>query len=306
MNSAEVGAMQDPAYYDAPIKALRMLKRVRGLEGTFFLHEGVLLKADTLLSEQQNAAFVVEVNALISQFRNAKRPISRALFGFDGGNVFIFHAAPFTIGLIFSDFGKAEIIEKATEEYFQKWAASFRIPPESVAGLATLEFDGSDRIVLQNVADSNDDSEAAKTETTIVANAPEDGVPVPEDQIPPIAPLSGDTTSGELESSEEMKSDLEPAAVEESTVSLNAETNWKSFREKIENLFSKVVGRAQAKRLIERELTSMGVTGNGRLSPNQFRPFGTKVIQRVKDRSLRKQLEIEMISLVEAHIPNFE
>jgi hypothetical protein len=69
----------------------------------------------------------------------------------------------------------------------------------------------------------------------------------------------------------------------------------------VETLFSKVLGRAQATRLLERELTAIGVEEGGYLTASQFRPFGQKLIKKVKDRTLRKQLENELLALVEAY-----
>jgi hypothetical protein len=76
---------------------------------------------------------------------------------------------------------------------------------------------------------------------------------------------------------------------------------WNSFRQKIENLLSKVLGRAQAVRLIERELDAIGIASGAYLLAPQFRPFGQKLMQKVKDKALRNQLEVELIALIEEH-----
>lgn len=97
-----------------------------------------------------------------------------------------------------------------------------------------------------------------------------------------------------------------PPKVEEAPVAeepepeeqLSDEDAWNEFRVCLERLFSKVLGSAQAQRNIDRELKSMGITRGGYLRRNQFRPFGQRMIERVRDRQVRKLLDAELSSLM--------
>lgn len=80
------------------------------------------------------------------------------------------------------------------------------------------------------------------------------------------------------------------------------EGDWQPFRQVVENLLSKVLGRAQATRLIDRDLEGLGIAPGAHPSASQFRPFGMRLIQKIKDKSLRRQIEIEFITRVEDHL----
>lgn len=289
--------MEETISHDAVFKALQMLKRVRRLEGTVLLHEGVLMNADTLLNERQVRDFVVEVNALVSQFRNGGRPLSRALIGFDGGNVLIFNARPYTLCLLFARIDDAETIERAAEEFLGKWAdalhleggANREFPALAVDQLAIIEKDaGAVSLPIQPIAPvvvmAPLESPEAVTpaETPALTSAVVEPVPIPEVNVA-TAPVPEEPTFVDLRAP-------------------GNEGDWQPFRLVMENLLSKVLGRAQATRLIDRELEGMGIAPGAHPSASQFRPFGMRLIQKIKDKSLRRQIEIEFIARVEDHL----
>jgi hypothetical protein len=285
--------MNDTTSYDAVIKALRMLKRVRRLEGTVLLHEGILLNADTLLSERQSGDFVREVNALLAQYKNGSRPLARALLGFDGGNVMIFNVLPFTLCLFFSKLEDAPVVEKAGEEFLTQWSDSLRLDVGQGIELPELDRGPSDDLPVAGEAD--------------VVEPPVPEAPAPP--VPEVAPVVVAEPAPEPEPVAVVA--VSTVTVEEIVVAAApAPLNdpgadrlvWISFRQKTENLLSKVLGRAQATRLIERELAAMGLAADGHLTPSQLRPFGHVVVQKIKDKSLRKQLESEMLAHVDDHL----
>lgn len=285
--------MEETISHDAVFKALQMLKRVRRLEGTVLLHEGVLMNSDTLLNERQVRDFVVEVNALVSQFRNGGRPLSRALIGFDGGNVLILNARPYTLCLLFAKIDDAETIERAAEEFLGKWAdalhleagANREFPVFDVDQLAVIGKEApAASLPTQPIVPLVTTASPKPVELVTVAETPAEVValPMPEITLP-----------------------ADPEPVASTLVDLRApgnEGNWQSFRLVVENLLSKVLGRAQATRLIDRELEGMGIAPGAHPSSSQFRPFGMRLIQKIKDKSLRRQIEIEFIARVEDHL----
>jgi hypothetical protein len=276
--------MNETTSYDAVIKALQMLKRVRRLDGTVLLHEGILLSADTLLSERQCSDFVREVNALLSQYRNGSRPLVRALLGFDGGNVLIFNVLPFTLCLLFGKLEDAAVVERAGEEFLGKWADSLRL--ETGHGIRLPELNGE----LPEEGALSVSPEVL--EVTVLEPAPVE-LPLVVEVIEVVRtpePVAAPAVAGATVEA--------PAAASTSLGAVDSAT-WIAFRQKIENLLSKVLGRAQATRLIERELAAMGIDADGYLTASQFRPFGQIVVRKIKDKSLRKQLETEMLSHIE-------
>ncbi len=293
--------MIETASYDAVIKALRMLKKIRRLEGTVLINEGVILSADTLFHESQIEAFVREINALVSLYRNSGKPLSRGVLGFDGGNVMLFHAAPFTLALLFGDLEKSPAVEKAGEDFLHQWADSLKIDPALIGKREDLD------IALFETSMQEEDAAAEKVEdadkTKPISPMPvAKQEPIEEEKVKqvkvveeePPAPVVEEGAATSLVSNED---DAESDSMEEAP-----DKRWKSYRDKVETLFSKVLGRAQATRLLERELTAMGIEEEGYLTTSQFRPFGQKLIKKVKDRTLRKQLENELLALVETYI----
>lgn len=418
------GEGNEVASYAPVLKALSALKRSSRLNGTVFIHEGIILGADTDLTDKQNSDFVREINALVSQYRNGGRSLSRALFGFDAGAVLIFHTAPFLLCLLFLRLEDAGDVEKQGEKFLQTWSKALKI--KSPGEIALPLFDLKKALAVpvapvvpeESVSESiRDDAPAVPLVTEIsdiVFTAEEPAVPQVIDE--PVSLTVVDLTeptqtelplvveedeksqaalenipddvvdepieAANLESGPESKSDIEPedlsksefveikeieeevksikselviveaktepsvapkesempseliaVAVDESTLvesvtspestsplSDSAEPSltpipdqlmnlsssdpgetWNSFRQKIENLLSKVLGRAQAVRLIERELDAIGIASGAYLLAPQFRPFGQKLMQKVKDKALRTQLEIELIALIEEH-----
>lgn len=280
--------MSDTDSYDAVIKALRMLKKIRRLEGTVFIHEGVILSADTLYHEVQNEAFVREINALVSLYRNSGKALSRAALGFDGGNVMLFHAAPFTLALIFGDIAQSEAVEKAGEDFMHQWADSLKIEASLIGRREELDVARLDR--APGAPELTPEEKAAEAET----------IPIAPVMVPPQETESSEASGAEVESEETITTTEE--VTDSQSMEEAPQKRWMSYRDKVETLFSKVLGRAQATRLLERELTAMGVEEGGYLTTSQFRPFGQKLIKKVKDRTLRKQLENELLALVDTYI----
>ncbi len=301
--------MNNETSYDALIKSLQMLKRIRRLEGTVMMHEGVMISSETLLMDWQVNDFVQEVNALIAQYRNSSRPLYRALLGFDGGNVLIFNVVPLTVCLIFGKIEDSAVVEKSGEEFLRKWASSLRLNLDEGGDLPQLQ--------LSTAGDQEDPLPAILPMTIAPAVTGELPGPAPEPATPPeimVSPLPS-TPSPDPVAVEPLTaavaapvpltpvSEQTPAAVpREVSPPVNRAENWTSFRQRIENLLSKVLGRAQAAKLIDRELAAMGITGDAFLNAAQFRPFGQRVISKVKDKSVRRLLEMEMISHVEDHL----
>lgn len=79
---------------------------------------------------------------------------------------------------------------------------------------------------------------------------------------------------------------------------------WNEFRGRVEILFTKVLGSAQASRHVSREMAAMGIKddGNSYLKKAQFRPFGQKLTQRIRDKAIRRQIDDELVSIIESII----
>lgn len=304
--------MNDTTSYDAVIKSLRMLKRVRRLDGSVLLHEGILLNADTLLTDRQCGDFVREVNALLSQYKNGSRPLSRALLGFDGGNVMIFNVLPFTLCLFFSKLEEAPVVERAGEEFLSQWSDSLRL--EVGQGIELPEIERAPREIAPVVEEAVSVDRPGPVPEPVAVPVPEPvTVPVPEPVPEPVTVLQIVPVPGPVAIVPEPVAmvvaasvTVEEIIVASVPISVNDSSGdrvvWISFRQKTENLLSKVLGRAQATRLIERELAAMGLGADGHLTAAQLRPFGHVVVQKIKDKSLRKQLESEMLSHVDDHL----
>lgn len=244
--------MTDTVSYDAVIKSLRMMKRVRNLHGAILIHEGIPLGGDTILTDAGNDGFVREVNALSSLYRNSREKVCRVLVEFDGGNIMIFLSDPFALALFFGSGVASEKVEKYGEEFLEKWADALQLE-DSELSLPHITEEG---LKETNILDDEESAEVT------------------------------DDHEESVEEETEPDSEVDAGAL------------WDDFRVRTENLFSKVLGRAQAKRFIERELTALGVEKGNHLSVSQFRPFGERLIKRVKDRTVKKQLELELVSLV--------
>jgi hypothetical protein len=90
-----------------------------------------------------------------------------------------------------------------------------------------------------------------------------------------------------------------PATIIEKNDSGNDREAWEQYRRQVETLFTKVLGSAQASRMISREITEMGVTQTGYLRKPQFRPFGQKLTQKIKDKAVRRQIEDELVHIID-------
>ncbi len=78
----------------------------------------------------------------------------------------------------------------------------------------------------------------------------------------------------------------------------SASEDWSAYSEKVHTLLTKVLGSAQAEKIIKRELAAIGIEDGTFLMKSQFRSFGTKLMQRIRDKALRKQLESELIDFL--------
>ncbi|MEM1441067.1 MAG: hypothetical protein AAGF67_01915, partial [Verrucomicrobiota bacterium] len=252
----------------------------------------------------QNEAFVREVNALISLYRNGDNSLTRALLGFDGGNVFLFHAAPFTLALLFGDVENAEVVEKAGEDFLHQWASSLKIDASSLVRLPDLDPEQLTALPAKEPTEEKAEvaSEGDTAPITPIFPRKEKEVEEEKEEV-----LEEEELPGLDEDSPETAAEPEPEIPTEESTPVSSmedspEKRWNAYRDKVETLFSKVLGRAQAARLVERELKALGVEDGGYLATSQFRPFGQKLIKKVKDRTLRKQLELELVSIVESFV----
>ena len=274
--------VEDSESYDALVRALQMLKRLKRLEGTIVIHEGILLNADTLLSERQVSNFVREVKALLSQYKNGSRPLARALLGFDGGNIYILNVETYTFCFFFGDLADAEKVENAADEFLSKWVRSLRLGEGASDRLDQLDSSSFAEIKEgADVADEDEEIETGDSGETLETSGP---VSEPNSQDEGQKPVSDDAPESEK---------TEPSMPGDPLL------EWTEFREKVEALLSKVVGRAQAKRIIERELSGMGVEKGEYLRVVQFRPFGMRLVGKTKDRKTRKELETELLAILE-------
>lgn len=265
--SKKTSVVSESSPYDAVIKALQMLKRVKRLEGTFFLKDGELLSADTLLGISQNEGFAREVNALLAQYKNAGRPLTRALIGFEEGNVLIFQAAPYTICLLFGDLADAAKIEHSGEEFFRKWGGS-------------LGLDGAADHTLPAVPKSAAFPSSITEEKIEEESADEDG----------------EATGEESETADDAEQEATPSPVNGAP---KPSPQWNRFRTEVEALLAKVLGRSRAHRMVTRELGALGLFDEQSISPEHYCSLGGRLLEKVKDESLRKRLEDELDEILE-------
>lgn len=346
----ESNRIQEVASYDPVFKALRVMKASANLEGTIFIHESIILDANTGLAENQQAQFIREVNTLVKQYQTNERHLSRALFGFDAGAVLILQCTPYILCLLFRRIEDATSIEEAGEKFLKEWKHYLKVTDRKRITLDKINI--TDILSKQNLDTSEKNSKLKSNNTTvservksasenleITTNTPNKGDDLKESSSEEtrtkkilsfqINQKSHKTVSSQPEKEQKDNQTLETSSAlphaeatslsekksetikntlsQNSTETMNlANSNdpgdsWKSFRQKLENLLSKVLGRAQTGRIISRELTAIGINSDGYLLPPQFRPFGLKLLQKVKDKSLRGQLEKELILLVEKH-----
>lgn len=260
--------------YGTPLKALSALKNTNKLGGFIFIHESIIQGKENNLTEEQNSDLVREVNALIALYYKNGRRLKRALFGFDGGAVLIFHAAPYALCLFFDDLDNASEIEKIGEGFLNAWGSKINVndPEGIVIPPVDLEqaFYASDAEGDQILSFPGSNKTGFNSATLKIFEEKEN---------------ASNTTPS-------------PTPVELPSYD-NSEARWNTFHTKIEDLLSKVLGRGQATRLIERELSAANINASDHLLPPQFRPFGNKLLQKVKDKSLRSQLEAELISILD-------
>lgn len=259
--------------YGTPLKALSALKNTNKLEGFIFIHESIIQGKDNNLSEEQNSELVKEVNALISLYYKNGRRLNRALFGFDGGAMLIFHAAPYALCLFFDDLENASEIEKTGEGFLNAWSDKINI--ETPNGII---------IPSVNLEKAFKESEEQQDQLLSFPGSSKGGL--------------NSATLKVFEANDGDSPSSQPTPVDLPNNS-DSQGKWHIFHSQIENLLSKVLGRGQATRLIQRELAAANINESDYLLPPQFRPFGNKILQKVKDKSLRAQLEVELISILD-------
>ena len=134
-------ATSDTSSYDAMLQALQRLKRIRKLDGTVVIRDGECLSSETLLGEWELNNFVLQIKALLAQYRNSGSPLKRALFNFSGGSFLVFNLAPYVFCFFFGDADDATIVEKAGEEFLEEWKDSLKIEDGSVVALPELKIE---------------------------------------------------------------------------------------------------------------------------------------------------------------------
>ncbi|MEM7699022.1 MAG: hypothetical protein AAF236_11515 [Verrucomicrobiota bacterium] len=306
--------MADSQTFDAAIKALKMMRKVRRLSGLIFVNEGVLLHAESKFTEEQEASFVREVNALIALYRNSDKQLSRSILGFDGGNVLLYNCVPFWLALFFDDKATAETVQRNAQDFFSKWADPLGIDPSFGTSLPKLSLDGLSEVEpASNESPTSELAESAAATTAPIRPASSAAIQAAladqsDAESIPASDLAAESrapsqTESEVSAQEETPTGPAPGS-DQPTRSMdgNAQETWNSFRSQVEGLFSKVLGRAQASRIIDRELKALGIASDGFLNESQFRPFGQKLVGRVKDRMTKKQLETELVDIVNRHI----
>lgn len=134
-------AMSEATSYDAMLKALQRLKRIRKLEGTVVIKDGDCLSSDTLLAERQVVDFVIQIKALLAQYRNSGSPLNRALFNFGGGSFFVFNLSPYIFCLFFGESEDALAVENAAEDFLEEWKDSLKIEGNGIFTLPELKIE---------------------------------------------------------------------------------------------------------------------------------------------------------------------
>ncbi|MDA7920119.1 hypothetical protein N9Z18_01905 [Verrucomicrobiales bacterium] len=135
------GVTSETNSHDGMLKALQRVKRIRKLEGTVVMKGGECLNAETLLGELQLNDFVLQIKALLAQYRNSGSPLNRALFNFDGGCFLVFNLSPYVFCFFFGELDDASAIERAGEEFLEEWKDSLKIESGSVVALPELKIE---------------------------------------------------------------------------------------------------------------------------------------------------------------------
>lgn len=309
--------------HTAVINALSMMKRVRRLSGVMFIHGGVLLHSDTAFPPSQTSAFVRILNAILDGYRQAGRGMERFLFGYDSGNVLVFDRDSVVVVLFFASLSQLEMVENGGELFLNQFSSALgiggekrlRLPAQRVA---KPESQPAPEVAAATRADELAAIPAAFGDEAKPGPEPEPAAPEPEPATPEPGPASEPCPTPEpvvavapepslpaapvREAESEAVPEPKPApdqlpsaaSVVPATPAPDRAAEWAEFRRHLELLLTKVVGHTQAAKLIAREMAEMGVAAGGHPLPAQFRPFGLKLMQRVRDRAVRAQLESEL------------
>lgn len=131
-------AISETTSYDAMLKALQRLKQLEKLEGTVVIKSGDCLSSDTLFGERQVDDYVLQIKALLAQYRNSGNPLNRALFNFEGGSFIIFCVSSYVFSFFFGSADDAVAVEKAGEVFIEEWKRSLDITNDSEIKLPEL------------------------------------------------------------------------------------------------------------------------------------------------------------------------
>lgn len=171
--------ISETSSYDAMLKALQRLKRIRKLEGTVVIKDGECLNADTLLGERQVSDFNLQIKALLAQYRNSGSPLNRALFNFSGGSFLVFNLSPYVFCFFFGEADDATAIEKSGEEFLEEWKGSLKIDGNGIVALPALEIE----VEPQVGTDGAGAVDASSPETA--KSAINGSMPIPFDMLDP-------------------------------------------------------------------------------------------------------------------------
>lgn len=77
-------------------------------------------------------------------------------------------------------------------------------------------------------------------------------------------------------------------------------SEWGPFRERFVNIISKVLGDAQARRMVDRVTESSGVDPEQWVTTEELTEVSSAVLQKVPNRKIRASLEAETTSLIQS------
>ncbi|MEC5126300.1 hypothetical protein VSU19_06035 [Verrucomicrobiales bacterium BCK34] len=152
--------ISETSSYDAMLQALQRLKRIRKLEGTVVIRDGVCLSSETLLGERQLNDFVLQIKALLAQYRNSGKPLNRALFDYSGGGFLVFNLSPYVFCFFFGDDDDAAVVEKAGEEFLVEWKDSLKLDSDGSVVLPELKIEVESPEEKADMSDSDSPGDA--------------------------------------------------------------------------------------------------------------------------------------------------
>ncbi len=241
-------------------KALSMLKRVRRLDGVALISGGVTLHEDYPPGTDART-FSQSAVQMYEDFAGADQHPENIHFAYDGGQMLFVHRSPVILCLFFERDGHLESVENGAEQFMNQFSQA-------------LGISGSHPVSVY---------------PDFSADAPDvNAQSAPQPEV--------DTVS--VQEAEVIEETIEEPAPKAELMLVSEYESWLEFRRRVEVLFSKVLGSAQAKRIITRELDRMGIGQAGYLKHNQYRPFGQKLTKRIRDRRVRRQIDDELVSIV--------